>query len=207
MNMSGYDVYRSYLAMKKHFTTEGFDYFKYHGKTRASEESYKKRSDFYFFETLSRKLTDQEVKEYLLSSFVLAEDPSNVWIGYIKDKGKTNWSEWQRTWQSIDYRFQQDMELVKDYMDKKGYTFDQMFDCSAGHPPLFMLHVSNKISTESMMILDKCLGYVVRWDKVLKDPLWRFSSMRIRKYKPFVTIDKQHYIQQLREIFAPVKPD
>lgn len=199
--MHGYDVYRTYLATKKHFTTENFDFFKYNGKTRASEDKYKQRADFYFFETLAKKLNDDEIREYLLSSFVASSDTSKVWIGDIKNNGKSNWAKWSKTWQSINYTFRDEMETLKNYMDQGGCTFDQLFDCSHGHPELLKMHIRGMVCTESMMILDICLGYIVQWDKVLKDPLWQGISMKIRKYKPFVSINKKDYKQKLREVF------
>lgn len=202
MNMQGYDIYRTYLATKKHFTVEAFDYFKYHGKVKASVDAYKNRKDFYFFETLSRKLNDEEVREYLLSSFVLSSDCSKVWIGDIKVNGKSNWSKWTSTWQSIDYTFEQEMEALHDYMEEKNYTFDEIFDCTNGHPHLLKLHIRGMVCLESMLILDICMGYVVRWDKVLKDPLWQGISMKIRKYKPFVSVNKTKYKGVLRGIFT-----
>ena len=82
--MQGLDCYRTYLAMKQHFTNPKFDFFKYDGKVKAREEKYQERTDFYFFETLARKLSDQEVREYMLASFISAGDPTKVWIGDIK---------------------------------------------------------------------------------------------------------------------------
>ena len=38
--MQGLDCYRTYLAMKQHFTNPKFDFFKYDGKVKAREEKY-----------------------------------------------------------------------------------------------------------------------------------------------------------------------
>ena len=48
--------------MKQHFSNPKFDFFQYDGKINAKESTYQQRSDFYFFETLARKLDAQEVK-------------------------------------------------------------------------------------------------------------------------------------------------
>ena len=39
------DAYRCYLALKNHFTKDHYDYIKYRGKTRASNEAFYKRKD------------------------------------------------------------------------------------------------------------------------------------------------------------------
>ena len=33
--MTGFEVYKMYLALKQHFTKQDYDYFKYRGKVRA----------------------------------------------------------------------------------------------------------------------------------------------------------------------------
>jgi len=48
----GFDVYKTYLAIKNHFTTD-YDYVKYGGKVTAKLETFTKRSDRYFFHKLS----------------------------------------------------------------------------------------------------------------------------------------------------------
>ena len=37
--MTGFEVYKMYLALKQHFTKEKYNYHKYHGKVRASEDA------------------------------------------------------------------------------------------------------------------------------------------------------------------------
>ena len=121
--MQGLDVYRTYLGMKQHFTNPKFDFFQYDGKVKASEKKYQERTDFYFFETMARKLSDQEVKEYLLASFIASTDPSKVWIGDIKRSGKDCWLAWQKQRQSEQYLVSQDLDRLVVLMEEEGYTY------------------------------------------------------------------------------------
>ena len=50
----GFDVFRVYLAVKLHFTTD-YDYFDYDGKVNIKLETFTKRNDRYFFHKLSTK--------------------------------------------------------------------------------------------------------------------------------------------------------
>ena len=68
--MTPIDVYKTYLAFKNHFTKVSYNYFKYSGKSRASKEAYNNRKDRYFFERMSRKKSDDEIKEYFLANFI-----------------------------------------------------------------------------------------------------------------------------------------
>lgn len=197
MIVHGFDVYRSYLGMKLHFTKNNFDYFQCEGKGRAKESTYQSRPDFYFFETLARKYSDQEIKEFLLASFVVADDPSKVWIGDIKRSGKENWLKWQKIHQSLTYKFTEDLNVIS----SKGVPFNDLFDTSKGHPVLLKMLVRDDIILESMIILDMVLGYTTNWDKTLRDPLWEGISLKIKKYKPFLSISTIKYRKLIKESF------
>ena len=76
--MTGFEVYKTYLALKQHFTRKDYDYEKYRGKVRASEQSFEQRLDRYFFKKLAVKYKDHEVFDYFIANFL--ETPR----GYIK---------------------------------------------------------------------------------------------------------------------------
>jgi hypothetical protein len=198
--MTGLDCYRTYLAMKQHFTNPKFDFFQYDGKVKASEEKYQERSDFYFFETMARKLTDQEVKEYLLSAFIASDDPTKVWIGDIKRSGKDWWLAWQKQRQSEHYLINQDLDRLVQHMEEKGYTFNNLFE-DVGHPPLLRQFIQRRISLDTLVIMDMVLGYMKRWDKKYHDPLWEMLSFKIKKYKPFLSIRKDKYTKLIKGKF------
>jgi hypothetical protein len=193
----GFDVYRSYLGMKLHFTKDNYDYFECQGKGRAKESTYQQRNDFYFFETLARKYSDQEIKEYLLASFVMSSDPTKVWIGDIKVKGKSNWLKWQKIHQSLSYNFQADLDKIL----TKGIPFNKLFDASKGHPVILKMAIKDDIMLETLIIFDMVLGFVDDWDKKLVDPLWETLSRKIKKYKPFLSIQTDKYKKVLQDTF------
>ena len=49
MKVTPFECYKTYVAMKQHFTKDKYDYFKYGGKSRASATSFKSRKDRLFF--------------------------------------------------------------------------------------------------------------------------------------------------------------
>ena len=59
MKVTPFECYKTYVAMKQHFTKDKYDYFKYGGKSRASATSFNNRKDRYFFERMSRKKSDE----------------------------------------------------------------------------------------------------------------------------------------------------
>ena len=202
MQFHGFDVYRTYLAMKQHFTKPSFDFFQYDGRVNVKESTYQQRNDFYFFETLARKLTALEVKEYLLASFVLSSNPAKVWIGDIKRTGKDKWAEWQRTNQALRYNVEQDLGRIVNYIEQTESSFNDLFKTQGGHPPLLRMHLKGHIKLETLMILDMVLGFMLKWDKELDDPVWNPLSLKIRKYKPFVSIPVKEYRQLMKDKFS-----
>ena len=201
MAFHGFDVYRMYLGMKQHFTNDKYDFFLYEGKVNAKEETYAQRNDFYFFETLARKLTRQEAMEYLLASFITADNSSKVWIGDIKRNGKQVWLDWVKRNQSITYNFEQDLDSIQDFLLMNNLKFNDLFDSSEGHPTLLKLFIKKQIKLETFIIFDMVLKFIGRWDKDLRDPLWESLSFKVKKYKPFMSIPVSKYKKLMKEKF------
>ena len=201
--MHGVEVYRMYLAMKLHFSNPNFDYFEAGGKTNAKEKTYQQRNDFWFFETIARKHTKDEIQEILLASFILSQDSSKVWIGDIKQSGKDRWMVWKKAQESLTYSFKQDLSTMVDLLESQGHSFNNLFeDVESTHPPLFRLLIQRRINLETFIIMDIILGFCKKWDRKMIDPLWEKYSLKIKKYKPFLSINRDKYSQILKEKFC-----
>jgi len=191
-----FEVYKTYLAIKNHFTKPNYDFFKYCGRSRASIQSFHKRKDRYFFEKLSRQKSDDEIAAYFVASFIECTDPSKLWIGEIIASGENNFTEWQKRIQSLTYMFKTESEVFI-----SGSNIDSLFVCkNHQHPEILKKYLQNAITLETMVILDNILGYVKRFDKTLTDPVWETVSNKIKKYKPFLNINESKCREILKEI-------
>jgi len=193
--MTPYEVYTTYLAMKKHFTDVKYDFFKYNGKTRSSVSAFNKRRDKYFFERMSRKLSDDEIKMYFISNFVATDNPSAVWVGEIIQSGERNYQNLTKKYQSLTYTFTQECTNLFETN-----TLDQIFDCSKGHPIILKAYLSGDISVECATILDLIFNYTKVFDRKLMDPVWETVSLKVKKYKPFINIDIAKCKKIIREM-------
>jgi hypothetical protein len=194
--VTDFETYKTYLAFKNHFTKETYDYHKYCGRSRASKDSFYKRTDRYFFERLSRQKNDEEIKAYFVANFVECSDPERLWIGDIIREGEDVYKEWLKKTQSLSYLFKTEAEV---FIHKK--NFEELFDCKTGnHPEILKKYLQKGITLETITILDMILEYVKNFDKKLTDPIWNFVSLRIRKYRPFLNIDVEKYKNVLKEI-------
>ena len=192
--MSPFETYQAYLGLKNHFSNPKYDYFKYK-KTRATLTSFNKRKDRYFFEKSSRKYNDKEIVDFLVSNFVAADNPQSIWIGHIINSGERTYAEWMKTNQSLTYIFkEQSTELFSQT------KLENVFDCSKGHPIILKTFLRNDISIENMVIYDTIFSFSKEYDKKLIDPIWEMTSLKIKKYKPFIHIDIFYYKKLLRDI-------
>lgn len=193
--MTPFDAYKTYLALKNHFSKSNYDYFKYAGKSRASVASFEKRKDKYWFERISRQKNDNEIKEFFVANLVEADDSSSVWIGNVIRDGDTCYKEWQKRQQSLKYLFTQESEQILSESN-----LNEVLDTSRQHPIILKKFLSGKISIETLVIWDKIFLFRNIFDKKLLDPVWELVSLKIQKYSPFLNIDVEDYKKVLRNI-------
>ena len=195
MTVTPFDTYQHYLSLKNHFTNPKYDFFKYGAKTRASMTSFNKRKDKYWFEKTSRKYSDKEVVDFLVSNFTATDNPQNLWIGEIINSGERNYSEWMRRQQSLTYLFkEQSNELLSEN------ELETLFNCTKGHPLILKKYLSGSVSLETLTIFDKVFHFSKNFDKKLDDPVWESVSLKLKKYSPFLNIDVFQYKKILRSI-------
>jgi hypothetical protein len=186
--MTGFEVYKMYLALKLHFTTDRYDYFEFNGKVKASEKAFDKRKDAYFFKKFATKYDYDTALSYLVSNFVKEQ------CFYIKDllstNAEKNYLNWKKYNQSLVYNFTNEIDILLN----EEATFEQLFECEKGkHPHIFKKYFANQISIETLVILNSCVRYLPTFDKVLSDPVWKELKNKILKYSPFLKLDIKKY--------------
>ena len=195
MKVTPFETYQTYLSMKSHFTNRKYDFFKYGGKSRATMSSFNKRKDKYWFEKTSRKYSDEEILNFLLSNFVNTDTPQNLWIGEIINSGERTYAEWMRRRQSLTYIFKEQSEKLLSEIE-----LEELFSCSKGHPLILKKYLGGEVSLETFVILEKIFSFGKDFDKKLDDPVWESVSLKVKKYIPFININVFQYKKILREL-------
>ena len=195
LKVTPFETYQHYLSLKNHFTNPKYDFFRYGAKTRASVASFNKRKDKYWFEKTSRKYSDGEVVDFLVSNFASADNPQNLWIGEIINSGERVYADWMKRQQSSTYLFKEQSNEL--FSEKK---LEELFNCSKGHPPVLKEYLSGRLSLENFVILDKVFHFSDNFDKKLTDPVWETVSLKLKKYGPFININVFQYKKILRDI-------
>ena len=113
----------------------------------------------------SRKYSDEEVVDFLVSNFTAADNPQNLWIGEIINSGERTYADWKKRKQSSTYLFkEQSNELLLNN------ELESLFDCSKGHPILLKKFLGGNVSLETMVIYDRIFSFRKKFDKKLTDP-------------------------------------
>lgn len=194
--MAPFETYCQYLAFKQHFTKEKYDYFKYAGRSRASEASFQKRKDKYFFIKLARKYNDQEIRDFFLANFIASDDPSKVWIGNLARTGHDTFNEYVRKIQSLRYEFQQHCDLLT---ETENFRDQFLIKTPGTHPDFIKKFMRGQYSLETLTILNMILNFIPFYDERLDDPIWESISIKVKKYTPFLKIDTMIYRKILKQ--------
>ena len=172
----GFDAYKTYLALKRHFTSD-YDYFKYNGKVRAGEESFLRRNDRFFFRKLSKK------------------------YNRVSQESEDNYVQYKKRRESLSYHFDSELRWAVDYCRDRSLELNKLLLVEDNnHPLLFKFLLQKKISIDTLIIMDSVLKFLTHWDDNLDDIVWEEKKRLIIKYKKFLTYDPFTYRKKLKEI-------
>ena len=178
--MSGFECYKEYLALKQHFTQQGYDYFRYNGKVKANGKSFESRPDKLFFMKIA-KHTDPV--NFMLANLVENE---KTWVKEMaySQVAEQIYKDWLKRNQSLLYIFKEELSKLNEDFDSNFKVTDR------SHPIVIKLFLRKEISLETLVILVdqvKCIAY---WSKRFEyDPTMEEVLKKIQKYKPFLKYD------------------
>lgn len=187
--MTPYEAYQTFLAIKQHFTSS-YDFFKYGGKVKANASSFDQRRDKFYFQKLARH---RDLRGFLVSNFI---DRDIKWVGeLITDESESVYKQWQKRNESLTYIVTEELSLLED-------DFISFFKVKEGqHPKLLSLFKQNKISAETLCILNDLLSFFELWDKKIEDPvIWPSVRDRLLNYQPFVQYDKSKLKKVVKQL-------
>jgi len=192
---SGFSAFALFNAIKLHFTSDSYDYFKYGGKTSVSKDTFANRKDKYTFYRLSRKYNLQDLRDFYISNF-LVKDVN--WVGDIANaEGEENYKLWQKRNQRLTYEFEQDIIRILEQADNP----DELVTVpSGGYPALLQGAMQSSISIETLVILNSIMNFFPMWSKKISDDIiWPAYQRKCLRYEPFLQYDKEKFKTILKE--------
>lgn len=196
MIMEPFEVYRYYLALRLHFTTENYDCIKQQGRVRASKQAFFKRKDLLAIRRVAETYSDKEVVDFLVSNFVSGDR----WGGVFDLEAKDRYVGWKKRIESLSYTFEKEIGKILLYCEKTGQTFkDCLTPVKNQHPYIIKMYLRGEVSIETLVILNQLIKFTGTLDNELSgDLVWPDISRIIRKYTPFLGIKKDKYDRILR---------
>lgn len=198
--MDAFEVYKYYLALKLHFTTDKYDVIKQKGKVRATRQAFAKRKDLFAINKVAKTYTDEEVANFLIANFVSGDR----WGGIFDTEAKETYILWKKRKESLTYIFEQDIDNLVLELELENKKLDDLFYCSkAEHPYIIKSYLRKSICIETLVIMNKIFNLTDKFDKEIDDTVvWPDISRLIKKYSPFLTIDKEKYHEIIRRRFG-----
>ena len=192
--MDPFDVYKIYLALKLHFTTESYDITKHKFAAKGKKETFLKRKDLMVLRKLARDYDRQTIIDILVANFVTGDR----WGGMFDTEAMKTYERWKARQQSIGYTFEQDLNTIQTRMDIENIE-DATVDNQ--HPLILKMLLGRQITLETVVILNKKLNFCNDYkdDLILKD-----TCLLINKYSPFMKSTKNLHLkhQDLINIIA-----
>jgi hypothetical protein len=195
--MTGYEAYKLYVALKNHFNSDTYDYFRYGGKTRANVQSFETRHDKYFFNKLAKH---KDTERFVLANII--EDNPNVWVGDLanEQQAENNYKTWLKRQESLSYVFTNDLDNLS-----PSYN-DNLVVEGSNHPLLLKLLIQKKVSLETLVVLNDLCGFFRHWNrKIEEDVIWPMVYKKCKKYRPFLKFDKDKLKQIVVDKFSTIK--
>jgi len=190
--MTEFEVYKMYLALKLHFTTDKYNVIEQKGKVRASKQAFAKRKDLYSLKKIAKTYSDEEVANFLVANFTSGDR----WGGVFDSEAGDRYMEWKKKIEGLTYNFEKDIDNLALHLEETEKHPDSLFEITKNqHPYIIKSYLRKEISLETLVILEKINPYLDRFDAEVDDKIiWPDISRLIRKYKPFLNFDKEKYV-------------
>ena len=199
--MNGFDAFQIYNSVRLHFLNDGFDYFRYNGKSRLSLEAFEKKKDKYLFHKIARMFTEEELPYFYAVNFLKND---KVWVNsLVQDEASQKFKSWVKWQQARTHNFKEDLIKLAE-MD-----FGSLIVCKDNqHPELLNLVFQNEIDYDTLIMLDHFIKFTESWNKKIGDDfIWEEFYKKFKKYKPFFTgyapLSEPHYVKLLKEYLTP----
>jgi len=168
-----------YLAIKLHFTRESYDAFKY--KFKVKKVDFTKQKAKYLY----NKLAKHENPQGLLISNLSVN--TGIWVGRLfEQEAKDRYSNWKRYQESQTYLFNEELKTI----DHFGFTYTVGSDIL---PDALKMYLKKKMSLDTITIANDFFHMIPRWDQggLTGNPVWDEVRFKIKKYRPFITYNRE----------------
>jgi hypothetical protein len=189
-----FNAYQIYIAVKLHFESKTYDYFRYNGKSSVTPKSFFARRDKFFFAKLVKKYGVDELPYFFACNFAHS---GTKWVGGLTDEqADETYKTYKSLMESFTYRFKNDIDKLLSETD-----FKSLFVIDDGQYPMLVKHLMQEnLPLETFVVLNRYLNFMPKFDSEIKDPiLWPELSLKIRKYDKFISVNNNKVMEALKD--------
>ena len=186
--MTPFHVYRLYLAVKFHFTSEKYDIFETRGAVKCTEEGFRKVRGKGRFDVLAKYVL-KEPKDAVQFFVANAVYDTNI---YDQEESVAAWTQWNKNKQMMT-------QLVLDDIHALRSLTPNLRDAFSGEFPMAIKMMNRKeLNIESIAVLDRFLHFTSQdsWTKNLIHPK---LHVKIKKLQRFIKVNEQLIMEELNE--------
>lgn len=182
--MNSLEALTLFIALRLHFTTEAYDYFRFNGKIKYKLHDVEKRKDRLQIAKLAKHPNPVGL---LVSNFSI--NPNIRWLGDVfTDKANQTYKNYIKRIESLTYTFKEELKKFHSSFD---YDFSVPTSQSANsHPYALRLYLGEHISLETLVLINESTNFYPYWDSVMHDDfVWQQVRLQIPKSRPFLSFD------------------
>lgn len=173
MTKQGYEAYKMYLALQRHFSTN-YDYFKYNGKVNASAAAYEKRQDAFSFEKLVKIVQPEQLQDFYVCHFL---DNPKCWI---RSMSRSNYDTYKAVIKNFSKTFRDDCEVLSQQ------HLPSLMKVDGDIPLIHKMCINKQVSIESLIAIDKFYPFIDKHEEAVTVPfVFPDHIMKLKKYRPF----------------------
>lgn len=196
--MTPFESYVMFTALKFHFTQQKYDYFKYSGKVKVSQEKFECRKDRFMFARLCKKYKDDDLKEFFIANIICGK----AWIGQLmEDEANDNYLDYLKYKQAFSHLFDDELHTLFDQATNPS----DVFKIDGGQYPIVInSYLSRKLSLQSLSVMNKYFDFAPKFDTKLgsDDVLWSRVRLLIIKLHPFLTYDQTKVKESIKRAIS-----
>ena len=183
MRLSAFDTFRLFMALKNHFTTKSYDFVKYKGKVRFTQETFLSNKDKLLYQKLSRVCDESDLTDYLIATFIA----DKKWVrDFLDEEAKDRFTDYRKRKQSLGYMFGNELDKLF-FIQAPELAFRP----TGNYALPIRMYMQGDMSLETLALLSKYLGLTESYDAKYgeDDIVWGKISMLLKKFTPFLTCD------------------
>lgn len=185
--MTPFELYRRYIALKLHFTTDSYDIVKTKGAVKLAESSFYGKSVEKIMNYFVKKYTKLEATNLFVSNFIVGDK----YGGMYSTESKEIYDAWVYRMAKLKYIFKTELNDIYNHAEADG--IDDPFEIIDGQHPYFIrCYLAKYTSLETLTIINKINPYTDKLDAALpNDIVWPDVRRLIVKYTPFIKIKSE----------------